>query len=166
MVTQAVHASLISGVAPMIPEDAREQIMAAKKKASVTANARVMRAIRRCWDQLQKQYEINTEAGLGKYKPSKSEILCQFVLKREIAAEKARQAKIEAEMNETLAESRTTETKTDEFAKLAMTEQEQTAEPAKRKRRTKVEMEAARASATVDKEVSDSVDAFAISEEG
>jgi hypothetical protein len=146
----------------MIPDDAREQILAAKKKAAVTANARVMRAIRRCWDQLQKQYEINTEAGLGKYKPSKSEILCQFVLKREIAAEKARQAKIEAEMNETLAESRTTETKTDEFAKLAMPEQEQTAEPAKRKRRTKAEMAESRAAAVEDKEV----DAFAISEEG
>lgn len=147
LVTQAVHSSLISGTTPMMPVGVTEEIKSAKMNSLAVSNARVMRAVRRCWEQLQNQYELNAEAGLGKYKPSKTEILCQFVLKKEIAAEKVRQARIESDMMETLGESRTTETAPDDFAKInaAIAEAKAEETPAPRKRRTKLEMQAAAA---------------------
>ncbi len=148
LVTQAVHSSLISGKTPTMPAGVTEDIKQAKAQASVISNARVMRAVRRCWDQLQRQYEINAEAGLGKYRPSKTEILCQFVLKKEIAAEKARQAKIEAEMMETLGEAHATDSAPDPFLAEPAVQidlSEERPAPAKRTRRTKAEMAAARA---------------------
>lgn len=102
LVDEIVHTAAISGEVPKIPEDLKMKMDLAREKSESMSRDRVMRAIRRCYRQLQHQYKINQESGLGKYQPSKTEILCQFVLRREIAAEKARQEKIEASMNETL----------------------------------------------------------------
>jgi hypothetical protein len=112
-VTQMVHEAMINPEAAKkasLDDATRAEMARAKQNAVALSELRVMRAIRRCWEQLQKQYDINQESGLGKYRPSPTEVLCQYVLRKEINAEKARQARIDAAMADTLGEARLTET--------------------------------------------------------
>jgi hypothetical protein len=137
-IQQIVHESMLSGAVPEIPANLKAQMEAATAASEIKSRERVMRAARRCYRQLQDQYRINLEAGGQKYQPSKSELLCQYVLRREIQAEKMKQDKINAHMNDTMSlDTMSTD--------LALTEKATTP----RKRRTKAEMAAA-AQAEVD----------------
>ena len=77
------------------------KLKVAMAHAKEMSDARVMRAVKRVWEHLQKQYALNKEQGLGSYAPSPAELLCQFVLRKEIEAKKQQTANITAMMNET-----------------------------------------------------------------
>ena len=91
-------------------QDSVEDAFTAKLKASMLkaeemSHARVMRAVHRVWDHYTKQIGYNKEQGTATFAPSPSEILCQFVLRKEIEAEKQRQANIMAMMSNTISDS-------------------------------------------------------------
>jgi hypothetical protein len=104
-VTQSIQEAAISGGdVQHVPEWMQKKIRDARAVAEHLSRARVLRAVRRVWDQMQRQLEINTEGGFGKFKPSKTEILCQYILKGEIAKERARQERIDRDLRETVAD--------------------------------------------------------------
>jgi hypothetical protein len=80
------------------------EIKTAQAKAIELSRVRVMRNIRRVWQHMKLQYEINKQDGKGNYAPSPVEQLCQYVLQKEIAAEKARTAKLTAAFEESMNE--------------------------------------------------------------
>lgn len=85
-----------------LPDDIARTRDAELESAKRRSRERVMRAVRRVYDNMKRQLEINKEVGGGHINPSKVELLCNYVLKQEIAAEKARQARIQAEINDTM----------------------------------------------------------------
>lgn len=88
------------GLSPEISK-ARDAEMESAKGRS---RDRVMRSIRRVYDNFRRQQDANKESGGGHIQPTKTELLCNYVLKHEIAAEKARQEKIQREIEQTLGE--------------------------------------------------------------
>jgi hypothetical protein len=147
-ITRLVHLSVANPMAMQenpLNKDAQAHIKAARQRAEILSRAKVLRAVRRCWSQLQDQYGKNAEAGLGKYRPSKCEVLCQYVLRAEIAEEKARQKNIEEMMDSTLAD--TAKGLLNTIPEKLPGEPAPTSVAAKRPRRTKAEMEAARTAA-------------------
>lgn len=100
-IMEGVMGSLNGGNSVISKEiaSARDAELESAKRRS---RERVMRAIRRCYENMKKQLEYNKEAGGGHIQPSKVELLCNYVLKQEIAAERARQSRIQQEIEDTL----------------------------------------------------------------
>jgi len=82
-----------------VNKDIRGQIKDAYEAARKLSEERVMREIRRVHECLKRQYEINSEAGMGKYQPSLSEFLCAYVLKKEEAETIERQKEITSQFS-------------------------------------------------------------------
>jgi hypothetical protein len=103
-IISAIQGAILSGKGQVAPlaESLQVEMAAARRKSEIASRARVMRAVRKTWENLQKQWELNKEAGLGRYKPSPTELLAQYILKDEIAKERARQKEIEEELDEML----------------------------------------------------------------
>ena len=120
----------MNGGAVQLPAEitkARDDEMISARRRS---RERVMRSIRRVYENMRRQQEQNKEVGGGQIQPSKVELLCNYVLKAEIAAEKNRQARIQSEIEDTLG--------TDPFAMdnvMAGVASEAAPEPKKRRSR-------------------------------
>lgn len=80
----------------------QDEIKTAQAKAVALSRERVMRNIRRVWQHMKLQYELNKQDGKGNYAPSPVEQLCQYVLQKEIAAERARTSKLTAAFEESM----------------------------------------------------------------
>ena len=100
-VERGVTEAMMSGGG--LPTDLKQAVETENEGAKRRSHERVMRAVRRVYENMKRQQEMNKEAGLGQIQPSRVELLCNYVLKHEIANEKARQSKITMEIEETLA---------------------------------------------------------------
>jgi hypothetical protein len=133
-VTEAFFGSM--GGKVELPAHVREIVESEKASAKMRSRERVLRAIRRTYENMKKQLEANKEAGGGAIQPTKVELLCNYVLKHEIAAERKRQEKIQLDIDDTLG--------SDPFMlDNVMLGQPQQAEPVKRTRKRKTAVEEA-----------------------
>lgn len=101
-VERSVTEAMMSG-GSKLPDDLQSAVAKENEGAKRRSHDRVMRAVRRVYENMKRQQEMNKESNMGQIQPSRVELLCNYVLKHEIANEKARQAKITQEIEETLA---------------------------------------------------------------
>lgn len=105
---QQILAGLIArGFDPMadiknMEKEVQKEMAEGMETAKRISRERVMRAVRVVWENVQKQHERFEMAGTGKYKPSTTELLCQYVLRDEIQRQRERDEKIQRELEETL----------------------------------------------------------------
>ena len=116
-----------------LPPDLKQAVDTENEGAKRRSHERVMKAVRRVYENMKRQHQLNEENKFGKIQPSRVELLCNYVLKHEIANEKARQAKITQEIEETLAE----DTFTVDNVMAGLSHKE---EPKKRQRKAKADV--------------------------